>query len=192
MLGREAATLLSTGFWAWNHSALEHIDFVIGRDSSGVPLSSSPIIIDTVRLQLRTITGLVSGHSRHPIILESSSDHRILRSFSLPVLSKLTWGSTFLRLHALQIQGVIGSVRDRAPKEGHSYHPPPHLRSPPHPPSPPHSFPPHPSPPTGCKNSNEEVSENVGYINAIICLLSCTKLRLIICLNIFFVIVIIL
>ena len=35
-------------------SALKHIDFVIGRGSqrSGVPLSSSPIAIDTTLLQL--------------------------------------------------------------------------------------------------------------------------------------------
>ena len=37
----EAATVLSTKFWARNHSALEHIDFVIGHGRSAVPLSST-------------------------------------------------------------------------------------------------------------------------------------------------------
>ena len=44
-IGREAATLLSIGFWARNHYSLEHIDVVVGRDRYGVPRSSSPITI---------------------------------------------------------------------------------------------------------------------------------------------------
>ena len=41
LLGRGAATPLSTEFWARNHLALEHIDLVIGHGRSGVPLSST-------------------------------------------------------------------------------------------------------------------------------------------------------
>ena len=39
--GGGGATPLSTEFWARNHSALEHIDFVVGHGRSGVPLSST-------------------------------------------------------------------------------------------------------------------------------------------------------
>ena len=41
LLGRGAATSLSTEFRARNHAALEHIDIVVGYDRSGVLLSST-------------------------------------------------------------------------------------------------------------------------------------------------------
>ena len=60
----EAATLLSTEFRARNHSALEHIDFVIGHSRSQyryrVPGSIHVLTLICAR------TCLVSEHLRHP------------------------------------------------------------------------------------------------------------------------------
>ena len=81
MLGREAATLVSTEFRARNHAALEHIDLVVSHGSVGVLLSSTRLrqrgLIPTLRKDQsgkRALETLIPG---------SPPAHRVPRTMPL-------------------------------------------------------------------------------------------------------------